>query len=373
MSPEEMERLFPNLRGTTYMNTASLAPGCGPAVNALTAAANDWARGRLDWAEAERAGEEARVLFAHLVGGRTDCVALVPTASAVAGLVAAYLPKRFPEGGTILVGEEEFTSNLFPWRLLEARGFALRTLPQRNGGVPAESFERAADGVTRLIAVSAVQSATGYRVDLNHLREVADRSGALLYVDAAQAVGALPLDVTLPRIDALAAPSHKFLLGTRGMGYAYFEPSLRDALEPLWAGWKAAAEPLTSFYGPEMTLSATASRLDMSLAWINALAERESMVVLRGLGAAQVHGHNLGLAALMRQSLLERGVPFLDHGAEHGSTIFACAPRGALVAERLREAGVVAAVRAGRVRLSLHLYNTPEQVRGVAALLGDLR
>jgi selenocysteine lyase/cysteine desulfurase len=373
MSPDEMQRLFPGLLGTIYMNTASLAPGCRPAVEALTSAAADWARGRLDWLDAERAGEEARTLFARLINAPAECVALVPAASAVAGLVAAHLPQRFPQGGNILVGAEEFTSNLFPWRLLEARGFEIRALPPEGGRVAEQAFEAVADHATRLIAVSAVQSATGYRADLARLREVADRSGALLYVDAAQAAGALALDIGAPRIDALAAPSHKFLLGTRGMGYGYFDPALRDALDPVWAGWKAASEPLASFYGPGMTLSATASRFDMSLAWINALAERQSMRVLHDLGPECVQAHNLGIAAHLRRCLQSAGVPFLDHGPERGSTIFACAPRGDFVAERLKEAGVVTSARAGHVRLSLHLYNTAAQVEQVATLLGGAR
>ena len=369
MGPDEIAALFPGLRGRIYMNTASLAPGCGPAVEALTAAAADWAEGRLDWADAERAGEEVRARFGALVNAPADCVALIPTASAVAGLVAAHLPRRFPAGGNILVGAEEFTSNLFPWRLLADRGFEIRALPAEAGGVPEAAFAAAADGATRLVAVSAVQSATGYRADLGRLREIADRSGALLYVDAAQAAGALALDVAALRLDAVAAPSHKFLLGTRGMGYAAFAPALRDALDPLWAGWKAAAEPMASFYGPGMALSATASRLDASLAWINALAERQSMGVLHRAGAARVAAGNLALAARMRAALREVGVPFLDHGPEHGSTIFSCAPTVPDVAARLAEAGVVAAARAGRVRLSLHLFNTEAQVDLVAALL----
>jgi selenocysteine lyase/cysteine desulfurase len=369
MDPHEIDALFPALGATIYMNTASLAPGCGPAVEALTAAAADWARGRLDWAEAERAGERARTLFAALVNAPTDCVALVPTASAVAGLVAAHLPRRFPDGGTILVGAEEFTSNLYPWRLLEARGFETRLLPPRAGRVPEEDFAAAADGRTRLIAVSAVQSATGDRADLARLREIADRSGALLYVDAAQAAGAVPLDVTALRLDAVAAPSHKFLLGTRGFGYAYLAPALRDALDPLWAGWKAAEEPLASFYGPSMTLAASARRFDQSIPWMNALAERASMEALHGLGVEKVLAHNAMLARHMQGALRAACVPFLDHGEGRLSTIFACTPGGDHLPERLAEAGVIASARAGRVRLSLHLFNTTAQIDRVVAIL----
>ncbi len=367
MFEQEAARFFPGLAGIIYMNTASLSPGCEPAVEALKTAADEWAHGRLDWPEAERAGEEARDLFGHLVNAAPGCVALVPAASAVAGLIAAHLAHRFPQGGNVVVGAEEFTSNLYPWRVLETRGFEIRMLRFHEGVLSEADIAAAVDGETRLVAVSAVQSATGYRADLARLREAA--RGALLYVDAAQAAGAVALDMQALGIDALAAPSHKFLLGTRGMGYGAFTPELRDVLDPLWPGWKAAAEPMASFYGPTMTLSTTASRLDMSLAWIIAFAERRSLGVLRELGFERVREHDARLAGLMRDALRDAGVPFLDHGEAHGSTIFSCAPTGEGIPERLAEAGVVAAARAGRVRLSLHVHNTAAQIAPVVEIL----
>jgi selenocysteine lyase/cysteine desulfurase len=367
MFEQEAARFFPALTDTIYMNTASIAPGCQPAVEALKAAADEWARGRFDWPEAERAGEEVRGHFGRLVNAAPGCVALVPAASAVAGLVAAHIARRFPGGGNVVVGAEEFTSNLYPWRGLQTRGFDVRMLAFRDGVLPEADIAAAVDGETRLVAVSAVQSATGYRADLAELREAAP--DALLYVDAAQAAGSVALDMQALGIDALASPSHKFLLGTRGMGYAAFAPALRDALDPLWAGWKAAAKPMESFYGPDMTLSPTASRMDMSLAWINALAERASMGVLRDLGFERVLAHDARLAGLMRDALRDARVPFLDHGEAHGSTIFACTPTDEGAAARLAEAGVVVAARAGRVRLSLHVHNTAGQVARVAEML----
>jgi selenocysteine lyase/cysteine desulfurase len=367
MFEDEVAARFPALAGTIYMNTATAGVGPATAAAALRDAADAWARGRFDWQEAERAGEEARSLFGRLVGIGPDCVALVPAAAAVAGLLAAHLVRRFAHGGNIVVGAEEFTSNLYPWRVLEARGFEVRMLPFRDGGVSEAGIAAAVDRETRLVAVSAVQSATGSRADLARLREAAGET--LLFVDAAQAVGSVPIDMEALRIDALAAPSHKFLVGTRGMGYGAFSPALRDALDPVWPGWKAAASPMTSFYGPDMTLSATASRLDMSLAWFNALAERESMRVLHELGPDRVHAHDAMLADRMVEALREADIPFLDHGPARRSPIVSCAPAVADAAERLREAGVIASVRAGRVRLALHLYNTAAHVEQVAELL----
>ncbi|WP_371418051.1 aminotransferase class V-fold PLP-dependent enzyme [Acidisoma sp. L85] len=77
---------------------------------------------------------------------------------------------------------------------MRSAGFEIRLLPFQNGAVKADQFAVAADEHTRLIAVSAVQSASGYRVDIAALREVASHFGALLYVDGAQLCGALALD-----------------------------------------------------------------------------------------------------------------------------------------------------------------------------------
>jgi cysteine desulfurase / selenocysteine lyase len=368
MRQQDIETLFPRLGRTIYMNTASFAVGCAPAVDAFRSAVETWSQGSFDYVEAEAAGEEARAIFSRLINAPIQNVALIPTVSAVAGLVAAHLALD-EKPGNLIVSRSEFTSNLFPWRMLERRGWQVRLVEPIDGQLPPEIFARATDEQTRLIAVSAVQSANGYRVDLDALREIAERAGARLFVDASQMAGALPLDVTASRIDALAAPSHKFLLGTRGFGYAYFADDLREAMTPLLAGWKAGKEPLASFYGPAMTLSETASRFDLSAAWFNALAERASMQTLESLDFEKVHRHNQWLARAMREALLAHSIPFEDHGIERGSTIFATAPSSPDAAERLKSAGVVAAMRSGRIRLSLHVYNTAAQVEHVAALL----
>ena len=92
----EIRRLFPDLDGTTYLNTANMCVGCAPATEAYQGALSRWGRGRFDWTEAERAGEDARASFAAIVGAEAEDVALLPAVSAAAGLVAANLPPAGP-------------------------------------------------------------------------------------------------------------------------------------------------------------------------------------------------------------------------------------------------------------------------------------
>ncbi len=254
MNVAELRAPFPGLKDTIYLNTATMAVGCTPAREAYECAVERWSAGRFDWLEAEQAGEDARAVFAQMIGALPEEVALVPAVSTAAGIVAANMPPA-KRGENILVAGNEFSSNYFPWLLLREHGYEVRAVPSTGDEVSADAYGELADGGTRLIAVSAVHSATGYRTDLAALHQVAARSGAWFFVDACQAAGAVPLDVVQDGVDFLAAASHKFLLGSRGMGYLFVRRGLLDRIRPILPGWKAARKPLESFYGPAMDLS----------------------------------------------------------------------------------------------------------------------
>jgi selenocysteine lyase/cysteine desulfurase len=290
--------------------------------------------------------------------------------SSAAGIVAANLPPA-KHGENVVVAENEFVSNYYPWLLLRERGYEVRAVAPGGDGVTAEAFGQAADGGTRLIAVSAVHSANGYRADLAALGRVAASSGAWFFVDACQAAGAVPLDVVPDGVDFLAAASHKFLLGSRGMGYLYVRSGLLDRLQPIGPGWKAARNPAESFYGPAMDLSPTASKLDASLAWFPALAEQAALGIFRRFGINALLERNARLALRLQEALAAEGSDFQPFTAQHRSTIVSVAVRDTeAVVARFRQANVVASVREGRIRLAVHFYNLDEELDRVAELIG---
>jgi selenocysteine lyase/cysteine desulfurase len=365
---DHVAEAFAALGDTIYMNTASLAAGNQAAVREYQLALTEWAEGRFDWVAVEDGADETRRLIATLLGGSEEGVAMIPTVSGVAGQVAGHLALE-RRGGNIVVGAGEFSSNFYAWRQLADHGYEVRVVPFTDGGVSSAALVDRMDAETRLVTVSAVQSASGYRIDLAALREAADEAGALVFVDASQAAGAIPLDVGELRIDALATCSHKFLLGTRGVGYGYFGPALRHTMAPIAPGWAAATDPATSFYGPSMALSETASRFDISLAWFNARADHQSLLLMREIGFDAIHDHNRQLAEHMRTALAAAGIPYQDHGIDHTSTIFSLEPEVDDVTARLAEIDAVTSERAGRLRVALHLYNTTAQIDTVVAAL----
>lgn len=362
--------LFPGTAGTAYLNTAVMALGAAPVRAAYDKALADWMEGRFDWAQGEQAGDDARAMLARLIGAQAHEVALVPSVSTAAGTVAAQLGPARP-GENILVGEQEFTSNYLPWTLLARQGYEIRRVPFDNGAPAIDAFAARADQRTRLLAVSAVQSASGVAADLAAMSELARRSQAWVFADACQAVGAVPVDVKQTGVDFLATSGHKFLCGTRGMGYLYARQELLPALRPVLPGWKSAAEPAKSFFGPDVALSPTASRIDASLDWFAALGDREALGIFERFGADQLFEANRRLVRHLRLRLAERGFAVEDPGAPVRSTIVSVAvgdTEGIL--RKLADAKVKAAVRTGRIRVSPHFYNTPEEIDRLVSLLG---
>jgi selenocysteine lyase/cysteine desulfurase len=320
-----------------YLDTGTYGLPPRSSLEAVQRALDGWRR-REPWMQWEEDGEACRSLFAGLVGAQPEDVALVPALSSAAGLVAASTPAG--PGDNVVLYEEDFTSTLLPWRGLEARGAELRLRPLAG-------LAEAVDERTALVVVSSVQSADGSVADLDALRA----TGARLFVDATQAVGAVPVDVE--GIDYLAAHPYKWLCSPRGLAFLFVRRERLDELEPWTSGWKSRARPYEHFYGlPELT--ADARRLDVSLPWLVAAGARPSLELVTRLGAERISAHDLGLARQFARAL---GLP------EPGSPIVRVRVGDADAAvQRLRDAGVSCSARAASVRFCFHFYNSEADV-----------
>ncbi|MCX4473238.1 Isopenicillin N epimerase [Micromonospora sp. MW-13] len=321
-----------------WLNTATYGLPPEPAWAALQAALADWRVGRTSWEGWGEATGRSRAAFAGLVGVPAADVAVGSTVSQLLAPVAASLPA----GATVVVPEVEFTANLFPWLVQAERGVKVRT-------VPAAGLVDAIDADTDLVAFSLVQSADGTIADYDRIVAAARAHDALVAVDATQACGWLPFDAG--RADVVAVGAYKWLMAPRGAAFGYLAPALRERLRPDAAGWYAAEDPHTSFYGPPLRLAGDARRFDHSPAWFSWVGAAPALELLAEIGLPAVHEHDVALANRFRTGL----------GRPPGeSAIVTVEVPGAQ--ERLERAGVRAAVRAGRVRASFHLYSTEADV-----------
>jgi len=371
----EARRLFPATAGVAYLNTAAVGLTSSAAAAAYHRYVDDWIRVGPDWVRGEAAAENARAYAAPLMGADPSDIALIASVSAAAGLVASQFgPAR--GGENVVIGEREYSSNHFPWRQLARKGYEVRQVPFQNGGVEPDVVAKHVDARTRLVAFSAVQSATGHRSDIPAISSLARKVKALVFVDGTQMVGASSGAHDLDLVDVLAVPDHKFLMNAgRGLGYCYLSPNAQDRFIPTNAGWKAAAVPVESFFGPTMELSTTASRFDDSISWVAAVGNEAALSVFEFFGPEAIYRRNRELADLLRAVLTEVGWKPADAPEANRSTIVSV-PLGdhepALLLLELKKRGVICAARDGNLRLALHFYNHEDDIYQVAQALSHM-
>jgi selenocysteine lyase/cysteine desulfurase len=321
-----------------YLNTATYGLPPTPAWDAMHEALADWRGGRTSFEHWDDAVEAARATFARLAGVPPGHVAVGATVSGLVGLVAASIP----DGTRVLVPDVEFTSVLFPFLVQERRGVQVRLVP------PSE-LAAAIGPETDVVAFSAVQMATGEVADLDAIAVAAAAHGAITVVDATQALGWLPLDAS--RFDVVAVAAYKWLMCPRGTAFMTIRPDPLDRVVPHAAGWFATPDVHANYFGPPLRLADGARRLDTSPAWYPWVATAATLEVVERIGVPAIHDHDLALANRFRARL------GLEPGA---SAIVTSDAPGA--ADRLRRAGIRAAVRGGRLRTSWHVYNTDDDV-----------
>jgi selenocysteine lyase/cysteine desulfurase len=330
-----------------YLNTASygLPPRSG--WEALQGALADWRGGRTSWEHWGEATEASRHAWARLVGVAARDVAVGATVSGFIGLITASLPV----GARILAPDVEFTSTLFPLLVAEQCDRASVRLV-----APAQLAE-AIDADTDVVAFSAVQMSSGEVADLDAIAAAAATHDVVTIVDATQACGWLPLDAS--RFDVVVCAAYKWLMSPRGTAFmALRRDRLADTI-PWTASWYAGEDVHSSYFGPPLRLASDARRLDTSPAWFSWVGTQPALELLDQIGVETIHAHNVALANRFRDGL---GL------APGDSAIVSVDLPGA--PSRLNAAGVVAAVRDGRLRTSWHLYNTTADVDHALEVLG---
>ena len=188
---------------------------------------------------AEKVMEETRVLLARLLNA-ADERDIIFTLNCTDSLNLA-LKGLLKPGDHVITSSIGHNSLTRPLRKLEHQGVAVSRLPpcSEEGFVSPRQIEQAIGQSTRLIAVTHASNVSGVIQPIAQFGEVARRHDLVFLLDAAQSVGALPIDVQAANVDLLAFPGHKALLGPTGTGGLYM--SQRLELEPLKEGGTGTA------------------------------------------------------------------------------------------------------------------------------------
>jgi len=367
---DRCRRRFPIFERLVYANSCSQGALSDAVRAAYDAYLSDWDERGAPWDYWVERNETARATFARLVGGAPDDVAVTTSVSAAVSSVASALDlSRRPR---VVVSDFEFPTVGQIWHAQELRGAEVVHVPADGAEIPLERFEEAIDDRTALVAVTAVCFRNGARLPVEEIAGLAHARGALCLLDAYQAAGSYPLDVTALGVDFLAAGTLKYLLASAGLAFLWCRHELIEALLPTQTGWFADRD-IFEMDIHDYSPSPTARRFEAGTPPVPAIyAGIAGMELMEEIGIAATREHVNGLNERLLDGLDELGAVVV--------TPRAAARRGALLCVRSTDApalvralaadGVVTSERDGNLRISLHAYNNEQDAE---VLLGALR
>jgi selenocysteine lyase/cysteine desulfurase len=367
MKLESQRDLFEIPEDIVYLNCAYMSPQLRPAREAGERAISRKSR---PWEITPdlffEDAEEIRALFARLVGGDAEGVAIVPSVSYGISVAAANVPVR--EGEKLIILEDQFPSNVYAWGgLAEQSGARLVTLPRPEDLDWTRALLEEIDTDTAVVAVPNCHWTDGSLVDLASVGESVREAGAALVVDAIQSLGAHPFDVSEVRPDFLVAASYKWLLGPYGVGYMYVGEEYREG-KPIEHNWinRRGSEDFSGLVDYQDAFQPGARRYDVGERSNFALLPMaaEALRQLIDWGVENVSETIGTLTDLVEERAVALGIVTIpkERRARHmiGLMLGPDAPDD--LATRLTTHNVYVSVRGPSVRVSPHLYNTESDV-----------
>ncbi|QLL15190.1 aminotransferase class V-fold PLP-dependent enzyme [Pseudomonas chlororaphis] len=367
---------FVQAPGLRYLNHAAVAPWPNRAAEAVARFAKEnvllGARDYPDWMALEQRLRER--LMRLLNAPSTDDIALVKNTSEALSFVAFGL--SWEKGDQIVISDEEFPSNRIVWEALASQGVEVLQVSLK-GDDPEGALLAACGPRTRLMAISAVQFASGLRLDLQRLGAGCKQQNVLFCIDAIQQLGAQPFDVQAYQCDFAMADGHKWMLGPEGLGVFYCRSELRVQLKLHEFGWHML-EHMGDYSRSEWEPAKSARRFECgSPNMLGAMALEASLSLLEEVGMEHV-------ATLIAERVqwLQDGLNAIPGVRLH--TPLNPARRGGIfsfsidgidnqvVYEALQQQQVACIPRGPGVRFSPHFYTEKRVIDETLAIVADI-
>ena len=365
MDWEAIRAEFPITRNFNFQDHAAVAPLCRRSAEAAReflreAEENSYLGGKF-----HKHIDHVRQQAAHLINANADEVTFIKNTTEGLNFVANGL--SWNTGDNIVTTNVEYPANIYPWQALQARGVQLNMVLEEEGRIPLEKLIAAINSRTRLVTISSVQFASGFRTDLATLGEYCTSKGVLLCVDAIQSLGAMPIDVNAMNIDFLAADGHKWLCGPEGCGIFYVRKELQGHLRPSCVGVFSMKKG-TDFAHYNFDFFDDIRRYDggaFNVVGIYALGG--AIDLLLEVGIERITARVMALTTRLVDGVRDKGyrvfssrqpteasgiVSFMSDVHDHEE-----------IRKHLRaEHRIVISVRNGRLRASPHVYNTEKEI-----------
>lgn len=315
-------------------------------------------------------------LVADLLGCSAEEIAFTRNTTEGTNIVCNGLP--FKPGDEIITSSHEHVGNIFAW-LARAQRDDLKIKVFAPAPTAAETLARIESlltAKTRALSIPHVSCANGQVLPVDAIGTWAQDRGLWYFVDGAQAVGMIPVNIASIGCHAYATSGHKWLLGPKGMGLLYIRADALDLIRPTSVGAYSNDGPFDLATG-QLQFHPSAQRYEYGT---------QSGAFVAGLGAAlkwlgdigfdTIHRHDHALANKLRSGLQTLDIEILSPDEpESRSAIVTFKLANMPYAElqsfmmnnyRLRVRGIYEG-GLNAIRVSPHLYNTAADVEQVLA------
>jgi len=345
------------------MNNCSQAPQTTTTRAAAEFYLDSWNESGMEWDEWIDQVRRAKAEFATLIGASTDEIALFSSVSEATSALASALDftgKR----RKIVVSEAEFPTVGQVWLAQEKRGAQVQWAAVRDGVVDPCEYDLHVDRETVLVSACHGYYLDGALQDLSRIAAQAHTHDALVFVDAYQTLGAVPVNVKALGVDFLVSGNLKYLMGIPGVAFMYVRRELIERLQPTLTGWFGRVDPF-AFKVNALDWSSSASRFDAGTPpIINLYVARAGLEIINEIGVANIRAWHEVLAHRLIYGGMERGLTVFgptDVAHKTASTAFVVKDSRA-VETAMRARGVIPSARGPVIRLAPHYYSTLEDV-----------
>ncbi|HEX6124962.1 MAG TPA: aminotransferase class V-fold PLP-dependent enzyme [Pyrinomonadaceae bacterium] len=371
---EQVRSLFAATQKYAYLNSAAVSPIPVTAVDAVRSQLDDVAlNGSANYLEWVATKNRARALIARMLNVTPENVAFMRNTSD--GIAAVGSGVDWTPGDNIVSFSGEFPANFYAWRRARDRfGVELRLAPERDGRIDIDELLSMIDSNTRVVAISAVQYASGFQADLERIGKAAHAVDALFVVDIIQALGARGFDLPGLGVDVAAGASHKWLCAPEGCGILYVSDEARGRVDPTFVGWISVETPW-DFEDREQPFKPNALAWESGTgcsALFYGLEQSAQLLNDTGLDRIQVYLEELTdylceLLAGKEYEIISSRTP------GEKSSIVCLRHRNGLtssdIAKELENEGVIVSPRGDRLRIAPHFYNNREDIERLISSL----
>ena len=371
---EQIRRLFPATEKYTYLNSAAVAPLPTAAVEAVYSQLKDVSEnGSANYTDWMATKNRSREIVGEMLNVKPEQIAFMRNTSDGFASVANGLQWR--KGDNIVTFAKEFPANFYAWRRIrDVFDVELRLCGERDGRIDLDEFINLIDADTKLVSISAVQFASGFRADLERIGAAARRADALFAVDIIQGFGAMPFDLPAQLVDIAAGASHKWLCSPEGCGILYLSERARERVEPSLVGWISVEEPW-DFEDFEQSFKPNA------LAWETGTSGsslfyglEQSLKLLQTTGAGNIENYLENLSDYLCELLAGKDYEIISSRRKNEKSQIVCIKhRSGLtsveIAKRLENEKIIVSPRGDRIRIAPHFFNNQEDVERLIEFL----